>query len=307
MKLSVITTLYYSEPFIKDFFRRTIAEVKKITTDYEFIFVNDGSPDLSTKVVLELQELDPNIILIDLSRNFGHQKALITGLKYTQGDYVFMIDSDLEEDPELLSSFWNELQESPQLDVVYGVQSKRKGDWFEKISGKLYYSFFSLLSKHEYPANSLTARLMTRQYVLSLNEFEEKESDLWGVFVLTGFQQKGIIVNKGYKGRSTYTLRRKVGMAIATITTLSHRPLYLIIITGFIITLVSLLFAITMVIDHFINGDADRWWVTLISIWLLGGLMILSIGVLGVYISKMFLEIKNRPFSIIKKIYSKKK
>lgn len=307
MKLSVVTTLYHSEPFIRDFYRRTIAEVKKIKADYEFIFVNDGSPDRSTQIVLELQQLDQDIVLIDLSRNFGHQKALITGLKYAQGDYVFMIDSDLEEDPELLSVFWAELQQSPQLDVVYGVQNKRKGNWFEKISGRLYYSFFSLLSKHEYQVNSLTARLMTRQYVLSLNEFEEKESDLWGVFILTGFQQKGVIVHKGYKGRSTYTLRRKFGMAIATITTLTHRPLYLVIISGFIIALVSLLFAITMVIDHFINGDADRWWIILISIWFLGGLVILCIGVIGVYISKMFLEIKNRPFSIIKKIYRKKK
>ena len=306
MKISVVTTLYHSEPFVREFYRRMADEVKLISTDYEIIFVNDGSPDRSGEMVLELQQSDANVVLIELSRNFGHQKALITGLKHAKGDFIFMIDSDLEEEPELLGQYWKEINADPDTDVVYGIQEKRKGNWFERNSGSLYYKLFSMLSTQKYPANSLTARLMRKQYVRSLDLFNEKESDLWGVFILAGFRQKEIPVRKGFKGRTTYTFRRKLAIAIATITTLTHRPLYLVAMAGLIITLLSLLFTVIMVIDHIIQGDADKWWITLVSIWFIGGLVLFAIGIVGVYIGKMFLEIKNRPFSIIKKIHRAK-
>ncbi len=306
MKISVVTTLYHSAPFVQEFYERMVAEVKKLTEDYEIIFVNDGSPDNSAELALALQSTDPDVVLIDLSRNFGHQKALITGLTHASGDYVFMIDSDLEEAPELLSTYWEELKKFPDTDVIYGIQHKRKGNWFERVSGKLYYYLFSLLSKQDYPANSLTARLMSRQYVLSLEKFSEKESDLWGIFILAGFRQKGIIVQKGYKGRTTYNLRRKLGIALATITTLTHKPLYLVTLTGILLTLLSSVYAIVLLIRYIITGNLDKWNLLMGSVWLLGGIIVLSMGVISVYISKMFLEIKNRPFSIIKKIHRKK-
>ena len=144
MKISIVTSLYYSEGFIEEFYERSVASVKKITDDYEFIFVDDGSPDQSGQKVISLQERDQRIVLIELSKNFGHHKALFTGLKHATGDYIFLIDVDLEEDPELLSVFWEALQAEKDADVIYGTQAKRKGAYFEKASGRFYYRVISL-------------------------------------------------------------------------------------------------------------------------------------------------------------------
>lgn len=305
MKLSIVTTLYHSAPFIEEFYARMKSEADRITSDYEFIFVNDGSPDNSKQKILDLLEQDPHIVLIDLSRNFGHHKAMLTGLRHAQGEQVFLIDSDLEEDPALLSVFRNVLMQQKDIDVVYGIQKKRKGNWFEKISGDLYYSFFSFLSKNKYPRNTLTARLMTQQYIEGLRNFNEKESDLWGIFILNGFNQKAVPVDKGNKGRTTYTFRRKLTVAIETMTTLTHRPLYLILATGLVITSGALVYGLILLCRYWVKDGFPAGSLLLASIWFLGGLIILSLGVISVYLGKMFLEVKDRPISIIKHIYRK--
>lgn len=110
MKISVLTTLYHSSAYIHEFYNRSLASVKKTGLDYEFIFVNDGSPDDSTEKVLALTKSDPKVVLVDLSRNFGHAKAIMTGLQHCTGDFVYLIDCDLEEDPELFEPFWEKLQ-----------------------------------------------------------------------------------------------------------------------------------------------------------------------------------------------------
>jgi len=305
MKISAVTTLFHSESFIKEFYERISTAIRKITGDYEIIFVNDGSPDNSTATVLQLQETDSAVTLIELSKNFGHHKAMMTGLKFADGDFIFMIDSDLEEDPELVSIFWKELNEAGNIDVVFGIQKKRKGSWFEKFSGKGYYRFLSFISKSKYPADTLTARLMTRSYVDALKQFEEKEADLWGLFVLNGFQQKSIAVSKKNKGKTTYSLRRKIGIGIDTITTLTHRPLYIIISLGLVITFLAIINALILLINYIRIGAINSSSLIIGSIWLIGGLILLSLGIISVYISKMFLEVKNRPLSIIRKIYRK--
>ncbi len=305
MKVSAVTSLYYSDPFIREFYNRLVTEIKKITSDYEIIFVNDGSPDHSAELVLELQENDPHITLIDLSRNFGHHRALQTGLKFADGDLVFLIDSDLEEDPELLTSFFERMQEGPEVDAVYGVQKKRKGAWFEKMSGKIHYSLFSALSKSRYPVNALSARLMTRRYVDGLMQFEEKESDLWGLFVLNGFREESITVDKKHKGNSTYSVRRKIELSINTITTLTHRPLYIISLLSMIMLLIAMIAVIVFLVSWIKNGTVRSQVGIIASVWLVGGLVMLALGIIGIYLSKMFLEVKDRPLSIIRKIYKR--
>src|SRR6478736_635174 len=175
MKLSVVATLYYSEQFIEEFYNRLVRTVKEITPDYEIIFVNDGSPDSSQEKVLNLRKTDPNVSLIELSRNFGHQRAIITGLNHAEGDYIFLIDTDLEEAPELLMPLWQELRQNPDADVAYGMQKNRKGGWFERITGEIHYKLFSFLADYDYPPNPLTARLMSKRYLEALKNFTETE------------------------------------------------------------------------------------------------------------------------------------
>jgi putative glycosyltransferase len=305
VKISIVSTLYYSQSYLQEFCQRCIGSVQKLTHDFELILVNDGSPDQSLSTAVELQKIYPSIVVVDLTRNFGHHRAIMTGLRHASGDLVFLIDSDLEESPELLETFFKEMQGKQDVDVVFGIQNKRKGNWFERISGIAFYKLLSILSAIQYPANTFTARLMTKRYVNSVLSYSEKELDIWGVFVLTGYNQIGVTATKGFKGKSSYSLYKKIRMAIEIITSLSHRPLYFTFILGIITTFVSLIIIGFLVYNKLIhNINVEGWASILASVWLFGGLILLVLGVIGIYLSKIFLEIKNRPLSLIKKIYN---
>src|SRR2546422_9176768 len=155
MELSIVTTLYCSAPHVEEFSRRVCVAAEKITRDFEVILVNDGSPDRSLDVALSLALRDARVKVIDLSRNFGHHKAMMTGLAHARGELVFKIDCDLEEDPELLLDFHSAIKSSG-ADTVYGVQATRKGRWWERLSGLLFWKFFNILSSVQVPMNPLT-------------------------------------------------------------------------------------------------------------------------------------------------------
>jgi putative glycosyltransferase len=306
LKLSIVSTLYYSQSYLDEFCRRCIDTAQKITSDIEFILVNDGSPDQSLQKAIEIQQKYPFITIVDLSRNFGHHRAIMTGLAHVTGDYVFLIDCDLEEDPELLTLFYEKISTNTSVDVVYGLQTKRKGNWFERMSGKMFYKLLSILTSVEYPADTFTARLMKKSYVESVLKFNEKELDIWGVFVLTGYNQIGVPATKGFKGKSTYSIYKKVRMAIEIITSLSHRPLYFTFLLGVTITFISLVIIASLLYRKWVNNiDVEGWASILASVWFLGGLVLLVLGVIGIYLSKIFLEIKNRPLTIIKQVLKK--
>src|SRR6266480_3840502 len=157
MTLSIVTTLYNSAPYVEEFYVRVCAATEQITEDYEIILVNDGSPDNSLEIALSIYHKDPRVRVIDLSRNFGHHKAMMTGLIHARGKLVFLLDSDLEEEPELLEQFY-QLLKAKDADVVYGVQEKRKGRLFERVSGTLFFKLFNFLSTYPIPPNLITVR-----------------------------------------------------------------------------------------------------------------------------------------------------
>jgi putative glycosyltransferase len=306
MKLSVVTTMYYSRNYLHEFYFKTVNAIKELNLTYEIIFVDDGSPDDSLQVALEIQKSDSNIQIIELSKNFGHQKAIMTGLQHAKGDYIFLIDCDLEEDPALLKLFWQNLQQNESLDVVYGVQVKRKGGWFERNSGRFFYKLLSFLSSIKYPADTLTSRVMSRRYIDAIKKFNEKELDLWGVFVMAGFNQESILVTKGFKGTSTFTFAKKVRRGIEIITSLSHRPLYITFFLGLISFVIAMASIVVILYEkYFLDQIVEGWASILVSVWLVGGMILLMLGIFGIYLSKMFLEIKNRPLTIIKNVYSR--
>jgi putative glycosyltransferase len=309
LKLSIVTTLYKSSDYVDEFYTRITIEAKKITSDYEIIFVDDGSPDDSLQKAINLSKIDKRLKVIELSRNFGHHKAIMTGLSYAKGDYVFLIDCDLEEEPEYLGIFWNNLQMSVDLDVIYGVQDNRKGKFFERWSGKLYYKIFNYMADEGHTAvNFTTVRLMSYNYVQKITLFKEKDFFFAPISELTGFNQKPITVNKLDTGSTTYTIFHKYNMLINSIFTFSIKPLYFIFYFGLLTTLFSFIFVIEIVIRKLVYDlDIEGWTSLVASIWLLGGITISFLGIISIYISKIFTESKNRPFSIIKNIYMKKK
>ena len=156
MKLSIVTTLYRSAPTIEQFYRRILAAAEPITQDIELVMVNDGSPDDSLELALALHRADSRVVVVDLSRNFGHHKALMTGLAHATGDLVFLIDSDLEEQPEDLARFYQRFGQG-DCDVVYGMLEARRGGFFGRIPGALFFTMADLLSDYPLPRNVFTA------------------------------------------------------------------------------------------------------------------------------------------------------
>jgi len=297
--------MYHSAPYLEEFYERASRAAKKITDDFEIIFVNDGSPDNSLDIALALHEKDSRVVVVDLSRNFGHHKAMMTGLGYARGDRVFLIDCDLEEEPELLETFWQKFEDE-SCDVVYGVQESRKGGPFERITGALFYKVFNLLSGIRMPHNIVTARLMSARYVKSLLLYRERELFLAGIWHITGYRQEPLVIKKRSREGTTYSLRKKVALAINAITSFSDKPLIFIFYTGICISTVSAFYILYLLIRKIVSGITISGWTSLIvSVWFLGGLTIFFIGVIGIYISRIFVETKERPYAIIRCVYGR--
>lgn len=304
MKLSIVTTLYKSSLYIDEFYTRITKEALNITQDYEIIFVDDGSPDNSLQKTILLHEKDTKVKVIELSKNFGHHKAIMTGLSHAKGEFVFLIDVDLEEEPELLGIFWEELHKDKETDVIYGVQEIRKGGWFEKWSGDAFYKTFNFFSGVKIPKNFLTVRLMKNNYVSSLVSFQEKEIVFSILTVLTGFSTKKIIVKKLDHSPTTYSTFSKIKLLFSTITKSSAKPLWLAFNVGLSITFISLIYILYLVYRKIIyNIGIDGWTSVMISISFFGGLIIFFLGIIGIYLAEIFTETKNRPLTIVRKIH----
>ena len=210
MKLSIVTTLYQSSAYIEEFHRRASEAARAVANnEYEVIYVNDGSPDDSLDVAVELTREDNHVVVIDLSRNFGHHKAMMTGLSHAKGEEVFLIDSDLEEEPEWLITF-SEQMKNEKCDVVFGVQKMRKGNVFERWTGQWFYYLFKVITGLALPENIVTARLMSRRYVGALLRHEEREVFMAGLWHLTGFTQMPQEIKKYSTSKTTYTFRKKI-------------------------------------------------------------------------------------------------
>jgi putative glycosyltransferase len=305
MKLSIVTSLYHDAPHLREFYTRCCAAAAEITDQFEIVLVNDGSPDESLAIALDLYEKDPRVRVIDLARNFGQHKAILTGLAHARGDLVFCLDGDLEENPSWLGLFHEQMQETGS-DVVYGVQRKRKGKLFERMSGTIHYAIFDLLSSHHVPANQVTARLMTRRYVESLIKHRDQEVFLIGLCAVTGYEQVPVTVDKSDKGSSSYSLMMKLGLTMNLITSFSNVPLVLAFYFGILVTTVSVSAALMLFLAKLFFIDfAPGWPSLIISIWFLGGLMFSFIGIVGVYVSKIFIETKDRPYTIIRQSYDR--
>lgn len=306
MKLSIVTTLFKSAPYIKEFHSRATKIAKQLVEDdYEIVFVNDGSPDNSLDIALELHALDSHLKIIDLSRNFGHHKAMMTGIEHAIGNKVFLIDCDLEEDPEWLIEFSLKLKKD-NVDVVYGIQEQRKGNWFERHSGQIFYRLFRLITSIPLPENIVTARLMTRRYVDALVLHKEREVFMAGLWHITGFDQSPAKVKKHSTSVSSYNLQKKVSLFVNSITSFSNAPLNYIFYFGLFISLLAMVFIAYLITTWILDYPLSGWTSIMASIWLLGGIITSSIGVVGIYLSKIFSETKNRPYTIVREIYGHK-
>ncbi len=304
-ELSIVSTLYLSSPFLKEFVEVCCRSLDQINChNFEIILVNDGSPDDSLETAVKLQEQFKEIVIIDLSRNFGHHKAAHAGLKYASGQYIFFADCDLEVSPSVLVDFYKTMLEK-DADVVYGFQQTRKGSWFERYSGEIFWNVFNSLCETKVPANVCTERLMKRNYVSSLMELGDKDLFMAGMMYWTGFKQIGIpVVKTQRKTPSTYSFFRRVSLLVNAITSFSAAPLTLMLYFGVGTTAVSFILGAYFVLRDLIFHDVLLGFTSLATMITFSlGVMTSCLGIIGVYLGKVFNQVQNRPVAIIKNIY----
>jgi putative glycosyltransferase len=225
---------------------------------------------------------------------------MLQGLEKSRGDLVFLIDSDLEEDPKDCLKLYRELINSG-ADVVFGYQERRRGGFSERISGYIFYFLIRTLADIEVTKNMMTSRLMTRRYVDALLSYPENQINFSGLALLTGFDQKSIPLRKLRLRKSSYSLSKKMSILVDAFTSFSSNPLKLIFGVGLLIFMVASMLISFLMFRLLFNGQSTSGWLSLIvSVWFLGGLIMLSLGILGIYISRIFVETKNRPRTIVK-------
>lgn len=305
--LSIVTTMYRSAEFVDAFYKRVSAAARSLTDSYEIVLVDDGSPDESLRIALALAETDARIKVIELSRNFGHHPAMLAGLRHSQGELVFLIDIDLEEQPEWLPAFWQDLH-AHTADMVYGIQPVRAGSSWKRHTGSLFYRFFNLASDTPIPPNGCTVRLMRRTYVNAIDRFSETHVFMMGLFSWAGFIQHPRAVQRSRRqSASTYTPLKLIALSISAVTSFSSYPLTVIFGGGLAITFLSLSYAAYLVMEKLIHRDyiLSGFTSIMVSLWFLGGTIISVLGVIGMYVGKIFSEAKSRPQYFVRSVHQK--
>lgn len=301
-KVSVVIPAFNEAGNLPKLVERLTHVFKGVDYDYGLIFVDDGSSDTTEEVLMNLHDIDSRINYLSLSRNFGHQNALKAGLDYADGDCIISMDCDLQHPPELLPTFIHKWEEG--YEIVY---SRRKsGDetsFIKKKTSNLFYSISNNLSEVKMEPGTADFRLIDRKVADALIQFKEIDPFLRGIIKWVGFKQYAIDYKPDprFAGKSKYSFKKMIQLAFQGITSFSIRPLYLAVYLGFTFSLVSLLY-IPYVLFAIYNGVEVAGWASVImTIVFFGGLNLIIMGIIGIYVGKMFLQTKMRPNYLIQR------
>lgn len=307
LSLSCVATLYKSREFVSEFVHRMHTAASKITDQFEIILVDDGSPDDSLEIAIRLQSDFPQLRVVQLSRNFGHHAAILAGLNEAKGDLIFLIDSDLEEAPELAFHFWKALD--GDVDVVFGVHDRRGKSWLDRVTGHLFWTFIRSASKTNIERNLANVRLMRRAYVDALLSMPDRNIFLGGMFSWPGFSQVAMTIDRKERSTSSYAFSARVRLALVAAISFSHRPLLFIFFVGMAISAFSMLAGLYFIVVKLLYPESvvSGYTSIIVSLWLIGGLVIGAIGLLGFYVAHIYEQTRDRPRYIIKRRYETKR
>lgn len=279
-----------------------ISKVMENLDPYEIIFIDDGSRDGTLSEIKEIGARNQSIKFISFSRNFGHQKALKAGLDYARGDCVISMDADLQHSPELLTKLIEEWRNG--YDVVYTIRvDSANSSFIKRLSSRLFYKIINLLSNVNIPLGTADFRLLDRKVVDEIKKFEENWLFIRGIVAWVGFNQTSVeyVVNRRNRGTTKYSFSRMLALAINGITSFSILPLRISILFGLMFSVGSFFYATYAIYTKVFNNAVIPGWTSLLlSVLFLGGLQLISLGVIGEYLGKMFIETKHRPAYIIK-------
>ena len=302
MDISVIIPVYNEEANIPKLFERLKAAIEQLTTDFELIFINDGSRDQSITIVKSLAKQFPCVKYIDFSRNFGHQIAVTAGLDKATGKAVVMIDADLQDPPELIIDMYNKMQEG--YDVVYAKRKTRKGESLFKLwTAKMFYRVLSKITSIDIPLDTGDFRIMDRKIVEILKQMPEKVKFIRGQISWIGYEQTYIEYDRHerHAGETGYSIGKMLRFALDGITSFSDLPLKIVTYFGFFVSGIAFLVMLYALYSRFISEDYEPGWTSLIiSVLFIGGIQMIAIGIIGEYLSRMNNNIRNRPLYIVK-------
>ncbi len=303
-KLSVIVPCYNEEEVVEETYRR----LKNVLQDsglsnHELIFINDGSSDRTLPLLRKIASKDSRVIVISFSRNFGHQPAVTAGLHQCTGDAAVIIDADLQDPPELIPQMVEKMLEE-QASVVYAVRDERKGEsFFKRFTASLFYRLINVLSDVPLPMNTGDFRLVDRRVIDEFCRLDEKNKYIRGLISWIGFKQVPILYVREprFAGETKYPLSKMLKFATNALLYFTRKPLKMAMGLGFSSIMISLLLTVYAVISRFAFPETTipGWTSIMIAIVFLGGVQLLTIGVIGEYIGSVFDEVKNRPQYII--------
>lgn len=301
-KISIIVPVYNSAGFLNNLVQAIDLQKNTSNWNLELVLIDDGSRDESYAKIEELSQTYKYIKGIKLSRNFGHQIAVKTGLSHCTGDYIAIIDDDLQDPPSLLPGFFDYLDKG--YDVAYGVRKKRKESLLKKLSYSSFYRLLKSLSDTEIPLDSGDFCVMKKHVVGNMLKLQEKNPFLRGIRAWVGFKQIGVEYerNARIEGESGYTLKKLLKIALDGIFSFSSVPIRTITVLGLIGFIFAVVYSIIVIFGYFANGIAVQGFATLaIIISFFSSLILICLGIIGEYMVRIYDEVRNRPYVIIEK------
>ena len=299
---SIIAPCFNEEAVLPELLRRMREVMGQTGETWELVLINDGSRDRTAEIMRELHAADPRVKVVDFARNFGHQIAVTAGLDYALGDAVVIIDADLQDPPEVILEMidcWKEGYE-----VVYAVRTERKGEtWFKEFTAKLFYRIIYRITDVDIPLDTGDFRLMDRKVVEAMKQMREKHRFIRGMTSWVGFRQTGVeyVRAERYAGETHYPFRKMFKFALDAITSFSYAPLQLATYLGFIIAALSAVAALLVVFARLFGGATAFYGqaTTLVAVLFLGGVQLITLGIIGEYLGRISDEVKDRPLYVV--------
>lgn len=298
--ISVVIPVYKAESCLNDLYARLSQSLKNITSDYEIVLVEDCGNDNSWAIITQLSEQDSRVKGIKLSRNFGQHYAITAGLDHCDGDWVVVMDCDLQDQPEEIAKLYQKALEG--YDVVLANRGKRKDVWTKRLASWIFYRIFSYFLELDFDGNAGNFRIISRKVVLNLRQMREQLRFFGGLVSWMGFPTAHVDVQHAERahGKSTYTYARLFKLAAHCIIAHSDKPLKLSVHIGFIMSFLAFLYGSYIFIRASVNSSVVPGWSSLIvSIYFIGGIIIAILGIIGIYLGKTFDETKKRPLYVI--------
>ncbi|GAA4040670.1 glycosyltransferase family 2 protein [Hymenobacter glaciei] len=301
MKLSVVIPIYNEEASLPSLYARLTSVVQGMQLPYELVFVNDGSMDRSFALLLDLAAADEHVRYIDLSRNFGHQIAVSAGLDAVSGSAVVIIDADLQDPPELIPELYQKMQEG--YEVVYAKRRSRQGEnAAKKLTARLFYRLLTRITHISIPVDTGDFRIISRKVVDGLKRMPEQNKFLRGQVSWIGYRQTFVEYDRAERagGETGYTYRKMIRLALDGITAFSDAPLKAATLGGFAVSGIAFLVMLYTLYSKYITHDYEPGWPSLmISILFLGGVQLISVGIIGEYIARLSVNVRNRPLYMV--------